>query len=449
MAQDGVLIIHEDREEGPVFRDGLLKAGLQVDWCEDALKVDSLFDPDKHQLVILNDRFEKANGMEILSRLISKSRFLSVIFLVPTGDVDLAVLALRHGAFDVLQKPVDVQTLANRSLRALGKARHADKSILSFKGPDGSTYYGLVGQSQRMQHVFAMMERIKGSSVNILITGPSGSGKEMVARALHQSSPRAKGAFVAINCSAIPESLLEGELFGYKKGAFTDARTDKPGLFEEAQGGTLFLDEIGDMPITIQPKILRALQEKEIRPLGGVQNIHVDVRIIAATNQDLQERIKSKLFREDLYYRLNAMQLELPALRERQQDLPVLAEHFLSYHTVTHGKRVVGLAPSAMRRLVDYSWPGNVREMENVLERAVLMAKGDLIEPGDLLFTGENLEDESGLIKVRGGATMDDVERDYIIEVLKQVEGNRSRAAKVLGIGRKTLYNKLAKYQIS
>ncbi|MDO8520129.1 MAG: sigma-54 dependent transcriptional regulator [Deltaproteobacteria bacterium] len=393
-----------------------------------------------YSLIVLDHSIP--NSLDVLQEIRQLSQ-LPVILLINDGAVSEAVVALRLGATEVVEKPVHPEKIAIALERALSKTSHHEPAS---RGEERG-FQGLIGTSHAMKKIFGLITHIRDSSVNVLITGPSGSGKEMIAAALHHLSPRAGRKFVAINCSAIPDTLLEGELFGYKKGAFTDARTDKVGLFQEADGGTIFLDEIGDMPLSVQPKILRAIQEKEIRPLGGLASIKVDVRIIAATNQNLQERIAQKLFREDLYYRLNAMQIEPPSLSARAEDIPLLAQYFLEKFSEENG-RVKRLSDAAMAKLMHYNWPGNVRELENAIERASLMSQGEVIEESDLLFPSAEKKAPTGEIPLADKSSLADIERDYIMQVLNASGGNRSHAAQILQIGRKTLYNKLARYGI-
>ena len=356
------------------------------------------------------------------------------------------VLDIGSGFGITAKKIADELKLKNRELRAaremLAKENVTLKQDLRQKFSPGS----ILGVSRQIKDLLNKMERIADTPVSILITGETGTGKELIAKTMHYNSGCAGKLFAAINCSAIPDTLLEGELFGYKKGAFTDAHNDKIGLLQEAVNGTIFLDEIGDMPLSIQPKILRAIQEKEIRPLGSIQTAKIDVRIIAASNQNLTELIAEKRFREDLYYRLNAMQVELPSLRERREDIGLLVTHFLNRFQSKHGQIAKGITDMALKKLNEYSWPGNVRELENVIERAALLAQGEWITPDDLLFQPQEegaslpLADWAKSKKPLGA-----IEREYIVEVLNSVGGNRSQTAKILGIGRKTLYNKLAR----
>jgi transcriptional regulator with PAS, ATPase and Fis domain len=298
-----------------------------------------------------------------------------------------------------------------------------------------------------MQDVFALIRRLSGSAANVLITGESGTGKELVARALHYNSPRAKKQFVAVNCAAIPDQLLESELFGYKKGAFTDARTDRPGMFAEADGGTIFLDEIGDLSPALQAKLLRVLQERELRPLGAARPEKVDVRVLSATNRDLSQRMREGAFREDLFYRLNVIEVVLPPLRDRSEDILALVEHFLAEAGKRSGKKLRGLSEPASKILLQYPWPGNVRELENVIERAVALAEHELLGPEDLPAQVRERRSTDVLQgALQRALTLDQLEREYIHRVLQAEGGNKTRAAQRLGLDRKTLYRKLDEY---
>lgn len=402
-----------------------------------------------YSVVLLSHNVNNQGYYELLNHIKFKKETLPVILMIDKGDVQTGVEAVRLGAFDVLERPLHPDRLRYCIQKSLEYGHVRTETIcLQKEASADDCYHGIVGRSSAMKKVFNLIERIRESSVNILITGPSGTGKEKLAKALHETSPRKNNKFVAINCSAIPDALLEGELFGYKRGAFTDARQDKMGLFLEAQGGTIFLDEIGDMPLTIQPKILRALQEREIRPLGSTESINVDVRIIAATNQNLQEKIAEKSFREDLFYRLNAMEIELPSLCERKEDIALLVDYFIDKFQREKDSHVRGISQKALKQLFDYSWPGNIRELENIIERATLLCRDDMILPEDLLFSREQEEALPINDWVSRRRPLSDIEKEYILEVLQASGGNRSETAQILGIGRKTLYNKLAKYGV-
>jgi two-component system response regulator HydG len=314
---------------------------------------------------------------------------------------------------------------------------------------EGKSFGELVGESAAMRAVYDLIDRVSGSESSVLITGESGTGKEVVARTLHERSKRSAGPFVAINCAAMPEQLLESELFGHTKGAFTDARAPKNGLFLEANGGTLFLDEIGDMPITLQPKILRALQDRKVRPVGGSQEIPFDARILAATNRDLETMVEEQRFREDLYYRINVIHIPLPPLRARGSDTLLLAQRFIDHFAARASKPVTGITPEAAQKLNDYSWPGNVRELGNCIERAIALTRYDKLtiedlpdkvrayKPSHVIFPAEDPRDI---------VPLEEVERRYILRVFEAAGHNRSLAAQLLGVDRKTLYRKLEKY---
>jgi two-component system response regulator HydG len=308
---------------------------------------------------------------------------------------------------------------------------------------------GLIGESDAMQSVRSMVERVAQADASVLVTGESGTGKEVIARAIHDHGKRKGGPFIAINCAAVPENLLESELFGHVKGAFTDARGARTGLFAEASRGTLFLDEIGDMPLALQPKLLRALQERKIRPVGGNSEIPIDVRIVAATNKDLEDAIANKTFREDLYFRINVLPVALPPLRARGGDVLLLAEHFVAEFASRTGKAVKGIARAAAEKLLAYQWPGNVRELQNAIERAVALTRWEEIAVEDLPEKIQNYQSSHVVVAANDPselATMDEVEKRYILRVLDAVGGNRTEASKVLGLDRKTLYRKLLRY---
>ncbi|HUI28087.1 MAG TPA: sigma-54 dependent transcriptional regulator, partial [Candidatus Kryptonia bacterium] len=373
-----------------------------------------------------------------------------VVVITAFGSLDSAVAAIRAGAYDFITKPVKIDALALALDRAVRhRALRVEVKRLRQMVVDTQRFEEVLGESPPMRKVHELLGRIADSDSSVLVTGESGTGKEVVAKALHRRSRRGHGPFVAINCAAMPETLLESELFGHARGAFTDARTPRTGLFVQASGGTLLLDEIGDLPLSLQPKLLRALEERVVRPVGGNEEIAFDVRLIATTNRDLDSAVEDGRFREDLYFRINVIHLVLPPLRARGTDVLLLAQHFLSHDALKAGKSVSAISPEAAERLLAYSWPGNVRELRNCIERAVALTQYEQITVDDLpekiqayrrshvLVTSD---DPSELVP------LEEVERRYILQVMDAVGGNKTLAAQVLGLGRKTLYRKLEQY---
>ncbi len=399
-------------------------------------------------LVISDVKMPDLDGLDMLREIKACEPSPYVITITAFGSIDTAIRAVKLGAFDYITKPFEIDQLLLAVEKALGErelrsevARLRDEVERSYR------FDNMIGRSPAMQEIFGMVRRLAGSSASVLITGDSGTGKELIARSLHFSSPRKNRPFVPLNCAAIPDALLESELFGYKRGAFTDARTDRAGIFVEADGGTLFLDEIAELSPALQAKLLRVLQDREIRPLGASGSEKVDVRVIAATNRDLDRRLKDGTFREDLYYRLNVIHIHLPPLRERPEDILALCEHFLAAAAALAGKPMKGFQEPAKQALLGYAWPGNVRELENVVERVVALAEGDTIRLVDLPTTIRERKpvDTLGSALSRG-LTLDEVAREYIERVVRAEGGNKTRAAQKLGLDRKTLYRKLEEY---
>jgi DNA-binding NtrC family response regulator len=401
-------------------------------------------------LVISDVKMPDLDGLDMLREIKAITPSPHVITITAFGSIDTAIRAVKLGAFDYITKPFDVdqlnlsvqKALAERALRS-EVARLRDEVQKSYR------LGNLIGRSAVMQEIFALIRRLSGSAASVLVTGASGTGKELVAKALHFNSPRRERPFVALNCAAIPDTLLESELFGYKRGAFTDARADRAGIFLEADGGTIFLDEIAELSTALQAKLLRVLQEGEIRPLGATRSEKVDVRVVAATNKELEARLIDGTFREDLYYRLNVIHIHLPALRDRAEDILPLAEHFLARSAAKAGKEVRGFHETSRKALLAYGWPGNVRELENVVERAVALAQDALVQPEDLpqAVRERRMTAEDDLsAAVARGLTLDELEREYIKRVLAAESGNKTRAAQRLGLDRKTLYRKLEEY---
>jgi two-component system response regulator HydG len=376
-----------------------------------------------------------------------------VVVITAFGRMETAIGALRAGAYDFIPKPFALDHLVMTLDRAIQHRRLREEVVRLRRAAAASEQFReLLGDSPPMREVRALIDRIRDSDAPVLVTGASGTGKELVARALHERGPRREGPFVAVNCAAVPEALLESELFGHVKGAFTDARSARAGLFVQASGGTLFLDEIAEMPLGLQPKLLRALQERRVRPLGGDTEVAFDARLVVATNRDLETEVSEKRFREDLFYRINVIHLAMPPLRVRGADILVLAQHFLRSSANAAGRDLRGISKAAAERLLAYPWPGNVRELQNCMERAITLAQYTDIAVEDLpekVRAYRSTQLVPDVDEPEQLLTMDEVEKRYIARVLEVVSGNKSLAAKVLGFDRATLYRKLERYGMS
>jgi two-component system response regulator HydG len=396
-------------------------------------------------LVLADLKMPGLTGLELLRAARTAAPDVDVIMLTAFGTVEEAVQAMKDGAADFLTKPFQRAQLIRVIRQALERRALIEQNRALQQRLDDLLRGGsIIGASPAWARTMNLVEQVADSSATVLIQGESGTGKELLARAIHERSSRRDGPFVAVNCAALPETLLESELFGYEKGAFTGAAGRKEGRFELASGGTLFLDEVADLSPVTQPKILRVLQEGEFERVGGTRTLHVDVRIVAATNQDLATLVREKRFREDLYYRLNVITVTAPPLRERREDVPVLAQHFLRVYAAKNNRRLDGLSEEAQRKLEAYSWPGNVRELENVIERAVVLARGATIEVGDLPeHIGGATPLPEGAITVRVGTSIAEVEQRLLEETLRMTKGNKTLTAKLLGIDPKTVFRKL------
>jgi two-component system nitrogen regulation response regulator GlnG len=463
MSIDRVLVADDEQSIGWVLSKALTKKGLKVDLASDGAEAKSLAERNNYDLAILDIKMPDISGLDLLSLFRERRPEMLVIIMTAESTMKNAVEAMKRGAYDYITKPFDLDTLDAIILKAQ-KASTASAEIQRLKEELKDHYHldrAIIGKSKPMQEIYKVLGRVAPADVTVLITGESGTGKELVARALHFNSPRLGKAFLALNCAAIPSELLESELFGYEKGAFTGATERKIGKFEQASGGTLFLDEIGDMPLDLQAKLLRVLQEKEITRTGGNTAIAVDVRIVAATNQNLEEKVREKQFREDLYYRLNVVPISIPPLRERRNDIPLLVEYFLSRLPKELNVLVQGCTKEALDLLKNHDWPGNVRELENALRRAALLSSDPFLSPGDFpdlipqaggRETDESLEALIGN-KLRATFTQMDVqeldnlyemvlaqmERPLIRIILEKTRYNQVRAAEILGINRNTL----------
>jgi two-component system response regulator HydG len=403
--------------------------------------------------VITDINMRGMSGVELCDRVVQNRPNLPVIIITGFGSLETAIATMRAGASDYLTKPFNAEQLVFSLERTL---RHGAllREVARLRQEEGRSiaHSSIIGESAAMREVWDLVQRVAETDAAVLITGESGTGKELVARAVHDKSARSAGPFVAINCAALPEALLESELFGHKKGAFTDAKTTRRGLFLEASQGTLFLDELGEMPLGMQAKLLRALEEHKVRPVGGDAEIPFDARIVTATNRDLESRVQERLFREDLYYRVNVVHVALPPLRSRGHDVLLLAQAFVERFAKRHGKAVTGLSPEAAEKLLSYAWPGNVRELANSIERAVALARFAEITVEDLPPKIRDYKQNHVLLASSDPSellTLEDVEGRYIQRVMEAVAWNKTTATRVLGIDRSTLYRKLERYGIT
>lgn len=398
-------------------------------------------------LIISDVQMPEMDGMEFLERIKKAFPEVPVLLMTAYGSIDAALEATRKGAFDYLTKPFKLDEVSLRVKKALEwRLLHLENESLKSQVQSRWTYGKMIGKSQAMTEVFDLLDRVSKATANVLITGESGTGKELVAWAIHNLGPRASKPFIAINCTAIPESLLESELFGHAKGAFTGAIQRKKGLFEEADGGTIFLDEIGDMEFSLQAKILRVVQEKVVRPVGETQGKSIDVRIISATHKDLLKAVKEERFREDLYYRLSVVPVHLPPLRHRREDIPLLVHHFLEKFTPLNRSKVKGFTPAAMEKLINAPWEGNVRELENFIERMVVLGKDEYIDEKDLYQIHSQDSDGFWGQIVASHPTLEEIEKKYMQFVLNYCGGKKEKASQILGVSRRTLYRKEREY---
>jgi two-component system response regulator HydG len=446
-----VLIVDDERSMCEMLEADLKLRAFDVLWHTSAEKGFQTVLERPIDTVLTDLKMPGVDGLEFCRRIVENRPDIPVIVMTAFGSMETAVAAIRAGAYDFVTKPVEMDLLALTLQRAIDHRELKEKiKVLSQAAERTTRFEDLIGASPAMQKLYDQLSRIADTETSILITGESGTGKELVARSLHGRSRRRDKPFVAVNCAALPDTLLESELFGHAKGAFTDARNDRKGLFIQAEGGTLFLDEIGEMPLAMQPKLLRALEENKVRPVGSDREVPVDVRIVTATNRDLETAVEESRFREDLFFRVNVIQLDMPPLRSRGTDTLLLAQHFLDLFAGRSGKEVEGLSEAVAEKLLNYSWPGNVRELRNVVERAVALTRYNKLAVEDL---PEKIRDYRSSQVFIGGedpsefVPIEEVERRYIEHVLHSVDGNKTTAARILGLDRKTLYRKLKQYR--
>jgi DNA-binding NtrC family response regulator len=439
-----ILVVDDDLEMCSLLSEVLREEGFSVLTTGESLEASKILKKEEFDVLITDLKMKGLKGLDLLDEAKKIAPLTPVIIITAFGTIESAIQAMKMGAYDYVTKPFQMDEIVLTVKKAL-ENRLLKKEVVRLKKEMESRYHfhQLIGKSPSMQKIYDLIERIHDSSNNVLITGESGTGKDLVAKAIHYSGTRKEGPFIAVNCAAIPETLLESELFGYKRGAFTDAKTDKKGLIFGATEGTLFLDEITEMSPLLQAKLLRVIEEKEVRPLGDTNAHAIDVRIISASNRDMKDHIHQGRFREDLYYRLKVIDIELPPLRERREDIPLLVQHFIGKFG-KEPKRVSGVSEDTLKILINYSWPGNVRELENIIQRAMTLSQREVILPEDLPTSLLQEVDENLVEKgLRVKYTLDQLEKEYIKKVLIEVGGNKSKAAERLGLDRKTLYRKL------
>lgn len=451
MTKAQALIVEDDREMGKLLAEFLQKKDYEVQWIQDTSDLSQLLLQGGWDVVLTDLKLASGSGLEVCQAVKNHSPHLPVIVLTGHGTMTAAVEAIRAGAYDFITKPVELHTLLLVIERAVSYFRTQEEVRLLREELKKTQVMGrLLGKSEAMLRVYDLLGRVKDADSSVLIVGESGTGKELVARALHEESVRAREPFVAINCAAVPAHLLESELFGHVRGAFTDARQSRQGLFLEAGAGTLLLDEVGEMPQDMQAKLLRVLQERRVRPVGGNTEVPISARIVAATNRNLETEVLEGRFREDLYYRLNVVQIQIPPLRERGNDILLLAQCFIEQLAARMGRPIEGLTSEAAQRLLDYDWPGNVRQLHNCMERAVTLTQHSKITPADLPekiakfqgFSRPEIQLDPEFV-----LPLDTIVDRYIDRVLHLCDGNKSQAARLLGVDRRTLYRKLEKKQ--
>jgi two-component system response regulator HydG len=447
-----ILVVDDEASHRKMIEAVLSDEGYEIKQADDGQAAIDAVEKGFFDLILMDIRMAEVSGLEALKQIKEISPGIPIIIMTAFASVDSAVNALKSGAYDYLTKPLDIDELKILVGKAL-RFHQLEKENLFLKERlnDRFDFSNIIGRGPAMKKLFDTMALVAPSEATVLIFGESGTGKELIADAIHQNSSRQDRPFIKVNCAALPETLLESELFGHEKGSFTGAVARKQGRFQLAHKSSIFLDEVAEMAPTTQAKILRVLQEREFEPIGSTQTIKVDTRVIAATNKNLEEEIKQGRFREDLYYRLNVVNLEVPPVRERREDVSLLADFFLKQYAEKNKRIIKGFTPRAMDLLMRYEWPGNVRELENVVERAVIMARGEMITPAEFPDILQKLDPEvkATYVNLSPGRTLKDVEKDMIISTLEETSGNRTHAAKILGISRRTLQLKLKEYGIN
>jgi two-component system response regulator PilR (NtrC family) len=455
MLEDRILVADDEQSMREFLDIMLKKEGYKVSLASNGEEVLKLIDKDLFDLILLDIRMPKLDGIGVLKKIKTASPETIVIMITAYASADTAIKAMKEGAYDYITKPFKVDEIKLIIKNALEK-KNLQKENLLLKQVvrDRYRFGSIIGQSSKMLSLYDLLEKIAPTKTNILITGESGTGKELAAKAIHYNSSRKDKAFVTLNCGAIPESLIESELFGHMKGAFTDAITTKKGLFEMADEGSIFLDEISELPLLMQVKLLRVLQDKEFKRVGGTDDIRVDVRIISATNKDLEEAVKEKRFREDLFYRLNVIQIKMPPLRDRKEDIPILAAHFLKKYSEELNKNILKISPDALNMLLNYEYPGNVRELQNIIERAVALGNGNELTPQHLSsYLDEQIQSKRGAIDldippdgIDLEKVIEEIERALLLKALDRTKGIKKKAAELLRINFRSMRYRLEKY---
>lgn len=446
-----VLLVDDEAKIREILKLVLEKEGYQVHTSKNGSEALSALENEYFDVMITDLKMPKMDGLELMREIKQKGIKVNVIFITAYADIKDAVEAIKLGAFDYLEKNFKMEELLSVIKGAVKEQKMiGENESLKKKLAEHDSFFGIIGESPKIKEIKDLIIKIANSQASVLLTGESGTGKEMFARAIHMCSKRKNKPFVAINCAALPQTLLESELFGYEKGAFTGALKQKKGKFEQANEGTIFLDEIGEMNIQTQSKLLRVLQEREYERVGGLETIKIDIRVITATNRDLEEAIKAGDFREDLYYRINVIPIHIPPLRERREDIPLLAEYFLKKFNVDYRKNIELISMEVIDIFMEYDWPGNIRELKNVIERAVAIAEPDvdILMPHHLRPQLICPKKEKDLLEIQDGLSLADFEKYYIYNTLKKVNWNKSKAAQILGINRQTLYNKMRELSI-
>jgi two-component system response regulator HydG len=449
--KNSVLVVDDDQAHLIMLRTLLTEWGYEVDEADDGLKAIQQVHKQAFDLILMDIRMINVSGLEALAEIKAYNPAIPIIIMTAYSSVETAVEALKKGAYDYLTKPLDFDELRLSMERAMDHSQLKEENRLLRESLSSHFDRGnIIGRSSGMLKLLETVAQVATSEATILITGESGTGKELIAGAIHFNSPRKDRPFIKMNCAAVTETLLESELFGHEKGAFTGAHRRKEGRFYQADGGSLFLDEVGEMSLAMQVKLLRVLQEMEITRVGGEEVIDVDVRVIAATNKDLIQEIETGRFREDLYYRLNVINLSVPPLRDRKEDIPLLAQDFITVFAEKNQKQIKGLTPQAMDRLLKYQWPGNVRELMNTIERAIILSMSEYLDEQDIQLVTEGEMPRSDEVpsgyENSSNLPLDEVEKATILNTLESTGGNKSEAARRLGITRKTLHKKLKKY---